>query len=155
MGHALHLRVPTSFKNQTWIKNSVFSRLSRFNAEVISTTPNMYNGFLHKIVRNTGRICICFFCQTRQQEKAGTPCVYCTPTNLADVGSIPPPHPAPLLARKNPCFIHILKKYIFSIIIVYHDGKNMNADCACIQQNIKQKYLLYRFCKTVQWVENY
>lgn len=21
----------------------------------------MYNGFLHKIVRNTGRICICFF----------------------------------------------------------------------------------------------
>lgn len=62
----------------------------------------------------------------------------------------PPPHPAPLLARKNPCFIHILKKNIFSIIIVYHDGKNMNADCACIQQNIKQKYLLYRFCKTVQ-----
>lgn len=31
------------------------------------------------------------FCPTRQQEKAGTPCVYCTLTNLADVGSISTP----------------------------------------------------------------
>lgn len=45
-----------------------------------------------------------FLCQTRQQEKALTPCVYCTPTNLADVGSIPTPSPSPSVSQEKSMF---------------------------------------------------